>query len=106
MATAETLSPSPFADPAFFDDPYPFIHRLRREDPVHLTPFGFWFVTRHDDVKRLFNDPGELHARPPRLGVLAAAARRAASSSGSRSTASSRRRPRSTRACASSSPPR
>jgi len=57
MATAETLSPSPFADPAFFDDPYPFIHRLRREDPVHLTPFGFWFVTRHDDVKRLFNDP-------------------------------------------------
>jgi cytochrome P450 len=57
MATAETLSPSPFSDPAFFDDPYPFIHRLRREDPVHLTPFGFWFVTRHDDVKRLFNDP-------------------------------------------------
>jgi cytochrome P450 len=48
---------SPFADPAFFEDPYPFIHRLRREDPVHWTPFGFWFVTRHDDVKRLFNDP-------------------------------------------------
>ena len=57
MAAAETqpasapapapasLSPSPFSDPAFFDDPYPFIHRLRREDPVHLTPFGFWFVT-------------------------------------------------------------
>ena len=57
MSTAEALSPSPFTDPAFLDDPYPFIHRLRREDPVHLTPFGFWFVTRHDDVKRLFNDP-------------------------------------------------
>jgi cytochrome P450 len=63
MAAAETqpvsppASPSPFKDPAFFDDPYPFIHKLRREDPVHLTPFGFWFVTRHDDVKRLFNDP-------------------------------------------------
>jgi cytochrome P450 len=67
MAAAETqpatasapasLAPSPFSDPAFFDDPYPFIHRLRAEDPVHLTPFGFWFVTRHDDVKRLFNDP-------------------------------------------------
>jgi hypothetical protein len=38
MATAATLSPSPFSDPAFFDDPYPFIHRLRRDDPVHLTP--------------------------------------------------------------------
>ncbi|HVH06270.1 MAG TPA: cytochrome P450 [Myxococcota bacterium] len=39
------------------EDPYPMIHRLRAEDPVHWTPFGFWFVTRHDDVKRLFNDP-------------------------------------------------
>jgi cytochrome P450 PksS len=61
MASAaenQTAQPSsPFSDPAFFDDPYPFIHRLRREDPVHLTPFGFWFVTRHDDVKRLFHDP-------------------------------------------------
>jgi cytochrome P450 len=56
-AIAPSVSPSPFADPAFFDDPYPFIHALRRDDPVHLTPFGFWFVTRHDDVKRLFHDP-------------------------------------------------
>jgi len=39
------------------EDPYPMIHRLRAEDPVHWTPLGFWFVTRHDDVKRLFNDP-------------------------------------------------
>jgi cytochrome P450 len=72
MAAAETRpvsssaspSPSPFADPAFFDDPHPFIHRLRREDPVHLTPFGFWFVTRHDDVKRLYHDPE--HVTPDR----------------------------------------
>jgi cytochrome P450 len=34
------------------------VHRLRREDPDHFVPsLGFWFVTRHDDVKRLFNDP-------------------------------------------------
>lgn len=39
-------------------DPAPTIHRLRREDPVHFVPgIGFWFVTRYDDVKRLFNDP-------------------------------------------------
>jgi cytochrome P450 len=57
MASPAAANLSPFADPAFFDDPYPFIHRLRAEDPVHWTPFGFWFVTRHDDVKRLFNDP-------------------------------------------------
>ena len=40
------------------DDPVPLVNRLREEDPVHWVPeFGFWFVTRHDDVKRLFNDP-------------------------------------------------
>src|SRR5262249_23151083 len=40
------------------EDPAPLLHRLRAEDPVHfVAPLGFWFVTRHDDVKRLFNDP-------------------------------------------------
>jgi cytochrome P450 len=39
-------------------DPAPLVHRLRAEDPVHrVAPLGFWFVTRHDDVKRLFHDP-------------------------------------------------
>lgn len=41
-------------------DPYPVIARLRREDPVHWAPipgFGFWFVTRYDDVRQLFTDP-------------------------------------------------
>jgi cytochrome P450 len=48
----------PFLDLVETDDPAPILHRLRDEDPVHLVePLGFWFVTRHDDVKRLFNDP-------------------------------------------------
>jgi len=39
-------------------DPAPILHALRREDPVHfVSTLGFWLVTRHDDVKRLFNDP-------------------------------------------------
>ncbi|HVN36723.1 MAG TPA: cytochrome P450 [Myxococcota bacterium] len=39
-------------------DPSPQLHRLRAEDPVHFVEsLGFWFVTRHDDVKQLFNDP-------------------------------------------------
>jgi cytochrome P450 len=39
-------------------DPAPRLHSLRAEDPVHFVePLGFWFVTRHDDVKQLFNDP-------------------------------------------------
>src|SRR5215475_11826763 len=32
--------------------------RARVSDPVHFVEsLGFWLVTRHDDVKRLFNDP-------------------------------------------------
>jgi cytochrome P450 len=59
MAAAASQAPaSPFLDPAFMDDPYPVLARLRVEDPVHfVAPLGFWFILRHDDVKRLFNDP-------------------------------------------------
>src|SRR5262249_27026388 len=48
---------SPFLDPAYMDDPYPRLARIRTEDPVHfLAPLGLWVILRHDDVKRLFND--------------------------------------------------
>ncbi len=40
------------------DETYAIIRELREDDPVHQVPgVGFWLVTRHDDVKRLFNDP-------------------------------------------------
>lgn len=43
--------------PEFMLDPYPEIARLRREDPVHYVEhMALWFVTRHDDVKRLLSD--------------------------------------------------
>jgi cytochrome P450 len=55
---APAPSPSPYLELLAAADPYPLLHRLRAEDPVHfVAPFGFWFVTRHDDVKGLFNDP-------------------------------------------------
>ena len=58
MAAAAQAPASPFLDPTFMDDPYPALARLRAEDPVHyVAPLGFWFILRHDDVKRLFNDP-------------------------------------------------
>jgi cytochrome P450 len=51
------------------------LHTLRATEPVHfVTSLGFWLVTRHDDVKRLFNDPEhvtldkrvwERHVSPP-----------------------------------------
>ena len=48
----------PFLELLAAKNPAPLVNRLRETDPVHFVPsLGFWFVTRHDDVKRLFNDP-------------------------------------------------
>jgi len=48
----------PFLEMLAAADPSPLLHALRASDPVHLVePLGFWLVTRHDDVKRLYNDP-------------------------------------------------
>ncbi len=58
MSTATPETPQgPYMDILAAEDPNSLIHELRRTDPVHSTPLGFWFITRHDDVKRLFNDP-------------------------------------------------
>ena len=43
-------------DPAFRDDPYPALAKLRERDPVNLTPIGFWRLLRYDDVARLLRD--------------------------------------------------
>jgi len=44
-------------DPAFVADPYPTYHRLRAEDPVYLSPLGFWVLTRYEDVSAVLRDP-------------------------------------------------
>ena len=55
-------------DPAFRDDPYPALHRLRSIAPVHCTPLGFWRLTRYADVVRLLRDvPDSAFALPPAL---------------------------------------
>ena len=43
-------------DPAFRNDPYPALRRLREVDPVNETPVGIWRLTRYDDVNRLLHD--------------------------------------------------
>ena len=43
-------------DPAFKDDPYPSLRRLRELDPVNATPIGIWRLTRYDDVVRLLRE--------------------------------------------------
>ena len=48
----------PFLQMLADEDPIPRLHALRAADPVHFVePLGFWLVTRHDDIQRLFNDP-------------------------------------------------
>jgi cytochrome P450 len=55
---AQSLPASPFLDPDVVENPYPTLAKLRAEEPVHfVAPLGFWLVLRHDDVKRLMNDP-------------------------------------------------
>ena len=36
--------------PEFRDDPYQFFRLLREHEPVHLTPFGVYLVSRHADA--------------------------------------------------------
>src|SRR5262245_16283496 len=43
-------------DPAFRDDPYPFLKRLREYDPVNETPIGLFRLTRYDDVVRMLKE--------------------------------------------------
>ncbi|MFI0967597.1 cytochrome P450 [Streptomyces sp. NPDC021080] len=37
-------------------DPYPFYARMRREDPVHRSAQGIWYLTRYADVEAALGD--------------------------------------------------
>jgi cytochrome P450 len=53
---------NPFA-PGYTDNPYPSYHRLRTEEPVHEHPFGFWVLSRHDDVSALLRSANSVDYR-------------------------------------------
>ncbi|TCU72556.1 hypothetical protein EDE08_105418 [Bradyrhizobium sp. R2.2-H] len=42
--------------PDFIRDPYPHYDRLRRLDPIHVTPFGQFVTSRHADVSLVLRD--------------------------------------------------
>jgi cytochrome P450 len=42
--------------PDFIRDPYPHYDRLRRIDPIHVTPFGQFVASRHADVSLVMRD--------------------------------------------------
>ena len=39
---------------AFLDDPFPTYHRLRETEPVHRNKDGTYYITRYDDVTRVY----------------------------------------------------
>ena len=48
---------NPFASP-FLDDPYSFLERAQREEPVFYSPeIDHWVVTRFEDVRTVFSNP-------------------------------------------------
>ena len=51
-----TLSPDLY-DYDFENDPTHTLARLRREDPVHWSRHGFWYLTRYDDCAMVLKDP-------------------------------------------------
>ena len=54
MSEAELAPPlfDPFAT-GFTDDPYPQYAAVRAAAPVYQHPFGFWLLTRYEDVSAL-----------------------------------------------------
>lgn len=52
---ARTATFNPFL-PEFRVDPYPFYHRLRSEDPVHMSFMGVWVITRYSDAIAILRD--------------------------------------------------
>jgi hypothetical protein len=46
----------PLRGTPLYDDPFPAIHRLRVEAPVHETPIGSWRLARYSDCVRLLRE--------------------------------------------------
>lgn len=44
-------------DPGMRANPYPYYHRLREADPIHRSPFGYWVLSRYQEVDLLLRDP-------------------------------------------------
>jgi cytochrome P450 len=54
-AASGTLAWDPY-DPAWVRDPYAVYEELRRTNPVHRSPLGFWVFTRHADCLAILRD--------------------------------------------------
>ena len=57
-------------DPEVLGAPYDFYAALREHAPVHPTPYGFWLISRYDDVLAVVRDPTRFSSQM--LGPFAA----------------------------------
>src|SRR4029077_12163296 len=55
-AAAPALAPDLY-DYDFENDPLAVLDALRRDDPVHWSRHGFWYLTRYDDCAMVLRDP-------------------------------------------------
>ena len=69
--TAESVSGYDFFAPSVRDDPFTFFARIRADDPVLATEFGYWYVTKYEDSLALLRDPALRSGRgvPDSLGL-------------------------------------
>jgi cytochrome P450 len=58
-----------FTSPCFRRDPFPFLSRLRQDDPVHRTSAGFYLLTRHADALRAMRGSGDAVVVPDRAAL-------------------------------------
>jgi cytochrome P450 len=51
--------------PAYIEDPYPSLQRLRAEEPVHWSrELGAWVLTRYEDCLRVLQDDDAFSSDP------------------------------------------
>lgn len=65
------MTPYEFFSPETLNDPFPLFNRLRDNDPLYQTDFGYWYVSRYDDVVTLLRDTRLTSGRgvPDSLGI-------------------------------------
>ncbi|MEO1969135.1 MAG: cytochrome P450 [Sphingomonadaceae bacterium] len=49
--TPDTIAPFAPDAPELHRDPYPVFAEIRERDPLHRAEFGYWVVSRHEDVR-------------------------------------------------------
>ena len=42
---------------AFYQNPYPFYHALRKLEPIKKMPDGSYFLTRYEDIQCVYKNP-------------------------------------------------